>query len=198
MKHLLSIAITLIASAGFAQTSTSNTNSKTNTICLERGHSITYTKSTSPKRAPYIIDTKDSTVTVYPISNNTTGTCSRCGARVGSADKEVRVTTWRRVEKQSLITAKSTSEYINWGVNAHRGLNLPFVSTNLNDDPRVATLRSDTLYIYKRIGPFASIREQIRSKKDTVVYYKDKAIYFKTAVFDKAFAFSGKYGKDIY
>lgn len=198
MRNQLTLALMLITSVGFAQTFATNSNGKSNAICLERGHSATYTKATTPNRAPYAIDTKDSTVMVYPISNNTTGKCSRCGADIDSYDKDIRITTWRRVEKKPELNPSSAVGYINWGVNKHRGLNLPFKSTTLNDDPRVASLRNDTLYIYKRIGPFASIREQIRSKKDTVVYYKDKAIYFKTAVYDKAIAFKGKNGKDIY
>lgn len=73
-----------------------------------------------------------------------------------------------------------------------------FISTNLSDNKKVATLRNDTLFVHKRILPFTTIREQIRSKTDTVVYYKNQAIIFKTAVFDYAYFFKGKNGKDFY
>lgn len=144
-----------------------------NNICLERGHNITYKKSTT-FRPPYTIDTKDSTVTVYPVPNASTGKCSRCGAEVDNPDKEIRITTWRA----SVIT------------------NHPFKSSSLDDIKKVATLRNDTLFIHKRIAPFTSIKEQ--GSAMTTIYYKNKPITFKAAIFDEAAFFSGKNGTDIF
>jgi len=171
-------------------------NKNKNIICKERGHSLTYTKSTT-FRPPYTIDTKDSTVTVYPVPNTTTGKCSRCGAEVAAYDKDIRITTWRRVEKTPETTYNNTIlEPTNWGSNEQRSLNKPIKSSSLNDIKKVATLRNDTLFIHKRIAPFASLKEQVNTT--TTVYYKNKPITFKTAVFDESAFYTGKYGIEIY
>lgn len=200
MKKLLPLFFTLCVYSAHAQYPASNqplsvsTKRAKNNICLERGHSFTYTSTISTKTAPYTIDTRDSTVTVYPVPNSTTGRCSRCGEIMNKYDKEIRVTTWRRPK----LEPSNIFFPINWGVNVHRALNSPPVFTNLDDNQKVATLKNDTLYVHKRVLPFTTIREQIRSKTDTVVYYKNQVIKFKTAVFDYAYFFSGKQGKEFY
>lgn len=196
MKNLLSIAFTILSLTAGAQTLT-KTSAKVNPICVERGHSITYTPSGAPAKAPYTIDMKDSTVVVYPIPA-ATGRCSRCGATTDTYEKDIRVTTWRRADAKTEVFSSPAAGYINWGNNPQRGLKKPFQFSYLDENTKVASLRNDTLFIYKRIAPFATIREQIRSKQDTVVYYQGKPIIFKTAVFDDGIAFKGKYGKDFY
>jgi len=192
MKHLLTLIFALSIFSASAQYTASIQKSKyKNSICAERGHSVTYKKSTA-SRAPYTIDTKDSTVTVYPVSNATTGKCSRCGAEVENLEKEIRLTTWRRVETK-LTTPVKLNTFIdesNWGYNEDRSEFKQFKSSSLNDIKKVATLRNDTLYIHKRIAPFASLKEQVNAI--TTVYYKNKPIVFKTAIFDEAAFYSDK------
>ncbi|RZK41387.1 MAG: hypothetical protein EOO90_11360 [Pedobacter sp.] len=198
MKNLLTIVFAFITINASAQIYTaSNKTRSNNTICAERGHNFSYTKSTA-FRPPYTIDTKDSTVTVYPAPHAVTGRCSRCGAEIDNHEKEVRITTWKRSDKDIEAAAASGANKINWGRNTQREYNSVVKSSNLDDIKKVATLRNDTLFIHKRIAPFASIKEQIPAEKYITVYYKTKAIDFKTAVFDEADFFGGKHGHQIY
>lgn len=192
MKNLFTLILACSIFTASAQYSVSLQPTKNkNSICAERGHSLTYTKSTIV-RPPYTIDAPDSTVTVYPFSNATTGKCSRCGAEIENNDKDIRVTTWRRAD----ILRNTTSDYIDWGVNEQRAANIPFKSTTLSQVKKVATLRNDTLYIHKRIAPFTSLKEQVNAK--TTLYYKNTPITFKAAVYDDAAFFGGKGGFEIF
>ncbi len=187
MKNLFTLTFTLIAYVASAQTSTrtqASTKIVQRNICLERGHTPIYTANVKTKRTPYTIDTKDSTVTVYPAPYAATGKCSRCGETINNDGKDIRVTTWRR------STTKPG--------NANIDLVSPSKSANLDDNKKIATLKNDTLFVHKRVFPFTTIREQIKSKKDTVVYYKNEPVRFRTAVFDYAYFFVGKNGKAIY
>ncbi len=195
MKHLLTLIFTLTIFTASAQYTASITKVKHNNLCAERGHSVTYTKASLIAK-PYTIDTKDSTVTVYPLSTSSTGRCTRCGAEVENLEKEIRVTTWRRVPANSPIIAKSYNDEIIWGYNENRSDNKTFHSNSLNDIKKVATLKNDTLFIHKRIAPFTSLKEQVKSV--TTIYYKNKPLVFKTAVFDDAALFSGKQGLEIF
>jgi hypothetical protein len=196
MKNLLTLAFIFSIFSASAQLSASLQKTKNNdNICLERGHSIKYTTSTV-FRPPYTIDTKDSTVTVYPVPNSTTGKCSRCGAEIESYDKDIRITTWRRSDKTIETVSNKTNDPINWGNNQRRSLNESIQSGSLDDVKKVATLRNDTLFIHKRIDPFASLKEQVTA--NTTIYYKNNPISFKTAVFDEAVFFTGKNGIEIY
>jgi hypothetical protein len=194
MKNLFTLLLTFSIFSASAQYSASLQKTKDkNDICLERGHSITYTKSTTT-RAPYTIDTKDSTVTVYPVPNATTGKCSRCGAEIESYDKDIRVTTWRRVATTSNIN--TTPDNTDWGTNSQRSTNKAFKSSSLNDLKKVATLRNDTLFIHKRVAPFNGIKEQVTTP--TTLYYKNNIIVFKAAIFDDAAFYSRKNGLEIF
>lgn len=192
MKNILTLILTLsifTASAQYAASVQKGKDSKNN-ICAERGHNLIYPKNVTA-RVPYTIDTKDSTVTVYPFPH-AIGKCSRCGAEVETYDKDIRVTTWRRTESQNYVGENETD----WGVNSQRALNKSFKSTNLSDVKKVATLKNDTLFIHKRIAPFANLKEQI--KKPTTVYYKNYPITFKAAVFDDAAFYAGKNGLEFF
>lgn len=167
-----------------------------NVVCLEKGHNLTHYKINS-LNTPYIINTPDSTVTVYPASTTTFGVCERCGSELESSEKDVRITTWRRVETSSYIPHISPL-YIDWGYNEQRALNLPVITNSLDELKKVATLKDGVLYIHKRIAPFTSIEQQIKPDENLTVYYKNKPITFKTAVFDDAAFFAGKNGTEIY
>ncbi len=196
MKHLFTLIFAFSIFTASAQYTASVNKAKNNiNICAERGHSITYTKTTTT-RPPYTIDTTDSTVTVYPVPNSTTGKCSRCGAEIENFDKDIRVTTWRRKDNASLNKSNNFMDETNWGYNEKRSVNQPFKSSNLNDIKKVATLRNDTLFIHKRIAPFTSIKEQITTT--TTILYNNKPLVFKTAVFDEAVFYTGKNGIEIF
>lgn len=199
MKNLLTLIFTLSIFTASAQYTASITKSKHNNICVERGHSVTFKKAALIAK-PYTIDTKDSTVTVYPVSASSTGKCTRCGAEVDNLEKEIRVTTWRRAGVNSSVNASVNSntyfDDTNWGINENRAVKKPFQSGSLNDIKKVATLKNDTLFIHKRIAPFTSLKEQV--KATTTIMYKNKPIVFKTAVFDDAALFSGKNGLEIF
>lgn len=196
MKNLLTLIFSISVLTASAQYTASINKAKSNNLCIERGHSLTFTK-TIPAKAPYTIDTKDSTVTVYPVPT-TTGKCARCGADVESSEKELRVTTWRRVEQpiQPTNLSSPVTENINWGLNNQRAIDKGFHFSNLNDIKKVATLKNDTLFIHKRIEPFTALKEQ--SKTTTTIYYNNKPIVFKTAVYDDAAVYAGKKGLEIY
>ncbi|MEJ5996365.1 hypothetical protein WG904_18195 [Pedobacter sp. Du54] len=192
MKHIFTLIFTLsIFSASAQYTASLQKSEDKKNICAERGHSVTYTKS-STSRKPYTIDTKDSTVTVYPVSNATTGKCSRCGAEIESYEKDIRVTTWRRAENAP-VTRNPIIDDTNWGINEQRSITNSFKSNNLNEIKKVATLRNDTLFIHKRIAPFSSLKEQVNTV--TTVYYKNKPLVFKTAIFDEAAVYSDRIKK---
>lgn len=196
MKHLFTLIFAFSIFNASAQYTASVNKAKNNiNICAERGHSVTYAKATTT-RPPYTIDTIDSTVTVYPIPNSTTGKCSRCGAEIENFDKDIRVTTWRRKDNAPLNKSNNSIDPTNWGYNERRAVNQPFKSTNLNDIKKVATLRNDTLFIHKRIAPFTSIKEQITTT--TTILYNNKPLAFKTAVFDEAAFYTGKNGIEIF
>ena len=200
MKNILTLIFTFSIFSASAQYSVAFNKSKANNVCIERGHNLTFTKSAT-FRAPYTIDTKDSTVTVYPAPHSSTGTCSRCGAEVESHDKDIRITTWRRADKVVTATTKSVVaapviDNTNWGNNIPRSLNLAIKSSSLDDIKKVATLKNDTLFVHKRIAPFNSLKEQVVAY--STIYYKDKPITFKTAIFDEAAFYSGKNGIEIY
>ncbi|MGF1924410.1 MAG: hypothetical protein ACQUHE_09555 [Bacteroidia bacterium] len=190
MKSLFTLVFVCSILSASAQVTASIVNKDKNPVCMERGHNVTPIKSTAG-RLPYTIDTKDSTVTVYPA--NTMGRCTRCAAEIASTEKDIRVTTWRRVEKPANVVDFDTTD---WGNNARRGLNLKLNTSNLNDIKKIATLRNDTLFIHKRVAPFKSIKEQV--EKTTVIYYKNKPISFKAAVYDEATFYTGKGGLEIF
>lgn len=200
MKNLFTLIFVCSIFSASAQYSATLKVKDKNPICIERGHNLAHTKSTA--LAPYTIDTIDSTVTVYPA--NASSKCTRCGVDVASNEKDVRVTTWRRVEKAPVVksTAKAATvsdielNTIDWGRNVNRAMNTQIISSSLNDIKKTATLRNDTLFIHKRIAPFATLKEQVN--KTTTVTYKNKPITFKTAVFDEAAFYSGKHGIEIY
>lgn len=101
--------------------------------------------------------------------NATTAKCSRCGVEVNNSDKEVKSTTGSRIDKKF---------------------------SSLDDIKKVATLRNDTLFIHKRIAPFASVKEQ--SNSTITLFYKDKPITFKAAIFDESTFYTGKNGLEIF
>ena len=142
MKNLLTLIFSISVLTASAQYTASINKAKSNNLCIERGHSLTFTKAI-PAKAPYTIDTKDSTVTVYPVPT-TTGKCARCGADVESSEKELRVTTWRRVEQpiQPTNLSSPVTENINWGLNNQRAIDKGFHFSNLNDIKKVATLKN--------------------------------------------------------
>ncbi|MES2653261.1 MAG: hypothetical protein V4663_16090 [Bacteroidota bacterium] len=197
MKNLFTLILVCGIFSASAQVSASlNTNTKDkNPICIERGHNLIHAKPTIT-RTPYTIDTKDSTVTVYPAANSTTARCSRCGAEIVNNEKDVRVTTWRRIEKKLPLDNPIDFDTIDWGKNGQRGLDLKIKSSSLNEIKKTATLRNDTLFIHKRIAPFKSLKEQVN--KTTTIYYKNKPITFKTAIFDESTFYTGKNGLEIY
>lgn len=191
MKYLLTFFLASSIVSASAQVSALLVIKDKNPMCVERGHNIIEVKSTTI-RSSYTIDTKDSTVTVYPA--NMIGKCTRCAAELASDDKDVRVTTWRRVKP--ITYSEVDLDPIDWGNNSRRALNLKPNTTSLNDIKKVATLRNDTLFIHKRIAPFNSIKEQV--SKTTTLYYKNKPVTFKAAVYDDANFYSGKKGLEIF
>ena len=206
MKNLFTLVFVCSILSASAQASASIKIKDKNPVCLERGHNIIYTKSTT-NRPSYTIDTKDSTVTVQP--SNTIAKCTRCGSEVEN-EKDSRITTWRRVEKATetitktiparnvMPVSKSTTELntTDWGNNGQRGVSSKLITSTLNDIKKVATLRNDTLFIHKRVAPFKSIKEQLT--ETTTIIYKNKPITFKAAIFDESTFYSGKNGLEIF
>ncbi|RZK41388.1 MAG: hypothetical protein EOO90_11365 [Pedobacter sp.] len=194
MNYFFTFVLSLGVNLGFAQQLARN-NPK-NKICLERGHNLSANATTY--RQPYTIDSKDSTVMVYPSPLASKVKCLRCGITVLNERKEVRVTVWKRTENQRESEKNVSALPISWGNNQHRAFNQEIKMENLNENKKVASLRNDTLFIYKKIAPFSTIREQRKATSDTTVYYKGKQIIFKTAIFDDGIAFKEKHGLDIY
>ncbi len=205
MKNLLTLVFVFSIFTASAQVTASLLIIKDkNPTCVERGHNLIHTKATT-LRSPYTIDTKDSTITVYPAPNSTSSKCSRCGDEIVNSEKDVKITTWRRIEKTPNTVSTMATNIANdnvdynttdWGRNGQRGLNLKLNSSNLNDIKKVATLRNDTLFIHKRIAPFKSLKEQVNNT--TTIYYKNKPITFSVAIFDESVFYTGKNGVAIF
>jgi hypothetical protein len=74
--------------------------------------------------------------------------------------------------------------------------NLNWVFQNLDDNPKIATLVKDTLYIHKLIEPFKSIKEQ--SNELRYLKWHGKVYRYQYAFIDQAYLFGNLKGKAIY
>ncbi len=70
-----------------------------------------------------------------------------------------------------------------------------WIFQNLDDNPKIATLHKDTLFIHKRIKPFDEIKEQ--SMELRYLNYKNVIYRYQFAFYDPAYMYGKLKGTQI-